>query len=383
MVTPVLRLGFRPFFFLAGLWAVLAMAAWIAMLSLDFSPPTAVPGSLWHAHEFLFGYGFAVIAGFLLTAIPNWTGRLPVSGAPLAMLAALWLVARAAMALGGWLDPLAAAILVLAFPAAFTLLVAREIFAGGNWRNLPILAALACLFLADGAFWLSLVTDAAYHDVALRLAVAVLAALITLVGGRVTPSFTRNWLVKQGSAKLPAPMDNLDKIAMAVTVAALAMWVSAPAAEVTGAALFAAAFALAARLSRWQGQRCWREPLVLILHLGYGWLPLGLALLGWSVFSAELAMSDALHGLTTGAVGTMTLAVMTRATLGHSNRPLSAGPASVAIYAFAILAGIGRVAAGFAPAAALALMQLSAIAWIAAFSLVVIAYGPLLVLRAK
>lgn len=351
------------------------------MLSLGFNLPTAAAGSLWHAHEFLFGYGFAVVTGFLLTAIPNWTGRLPVSGAPLAMLAALWLVARAAMAIGAELDPLVAAILALAFPAAFTLLVAREIFAGGNWRNLPVLAALACLFLADGTFWLGVLTDTAYHEIALRLAVAVLAALITLIGGRVTPSFTRNWLVKQGSTKLPAPMGRLDKAAMAVTVAALALWVLTPEASITGVALFAAAFALAVRLSRWQGHKCWREPLVLILHIGYGWLPLGLALLGCSVFSGELAVSDAQHGLTTGAVGTMTLAVMTRATLGHSNRPLSAGPATVVLYVLIVVAGVVRVAAGFGTESSILLMQMSAVAWMAAFALFVLSYGPLLLAR--
>lgn len=351
------------------------------MLSFGFNPPTAVAGSLWHAHELLFGYGFAVIAGFLLTAIPNWTGRPAVSGTPLAVLATLWLIARGAMAVGGLFNPLLAALLILAFPAALILLIAREIVAGGNWRNLPVVAALGLLLLADAIFWAGVVSETAYHEIALRLAVAVLAALITLIGGRITPAFTRNWLVNQGSSKLPAPMDGLDKVAMALTVIALALWVLAPETGVTGIALFAAAVALVARLSRWQGHRCWREPLVLVLHIGYGWLPVGLALLGWSIFSDDLALSDAQHGLTTGAVGTMTLAVMTRATLGHSGRPLIANPATVAIFALAVLAGLGRLAAGFAPDASFTLMQLSAAAWLAAFALFALVYGPLMLGR--
>ena len=380
---PILRLGFRLFFWLAGVWAVAAMAIWIAIMSGTelfggMELPLAAPGPLWHGHEFIFGYAFAVVAGFLFTAIPNWTGRLPVSGAPLALLAGLWLLARLTMMLGGAVDPVISAVGALAFPVVFTLLVAREILASGKIKNLPVLVALSCLVLADVVFQLGTIFDLAYHDIALRLAIAILALLIALIGGRVTPSFTRNWLAKRKATKMPAPMDIWDHIAMAVTAVALICWVVWPQAVGSAMALFAGAFALALRLSRWRGLHCWREPLLLVLHLGYAWLPVGLALLGWSIVSTELAMADAQHALTTGAVGTMTLAMMTRASLGHSDRPLTADGVTVAIFALITIAGMGRLWAGFAFDGYMTLISLSAAAWIGAFALFLVSYSPIL-----
>ena len=170
---------------------------------------------------------------------------------------------------------------------------------------------------------------------------------------------------------------------MVVTVAALISWVVVPQATATSIVLFAAALALGLRLSRWRGLQCWREPLLFVLHIGYGWLPVGLALLGWSIVSVELSMADAQHGLTTGAVGTMTLAMMTRASLGHSDRPLTANFATAAIFALILLAGVGRVLGGFAAENYMTWMEISAAAWIGAFGLFVLSYGPILFGKVK
>ncbi|HSG54418.1 MAG TPA: NnrS family protein, partial [Paracoccaceae bacterium] len=148
----ILTFGFRPFFFGAAVWAVLAMALWVPMLSGHLMLPTAFDPVSWHAHEFLFGYLGAVVAGFLLTAVPNWTGRLPIVGWRLGMLAGLWLMGRVAIAVSGDVPALPVAMVDLAFPVVFAMLIAREIVAGKNWRNLIVLAMLGVFILGNALF---------------------------------------------------------------------------------------------------------------------------------------------------------------------------------------------------------------------------------------
>jgi len=298
----------------------------------------------------------AAVAGFLLTAIPNWTGRLPVRGAPLAVLALLWLAGRVAMLIPE------VALLDLAFPAALIVVVARELIAGRNWRNLPMLIALALLFAGNLLFHLGLYAG-------LRLGIATLCMLIALVGGRIVPSFTRNWLAKQGpGTRLPAPEGWLDRAALLIALAALGSWVVA---DLTWPLALAGA-GLGMRLSRWRGLATVREPLLFVLHVGYAWLALGMILLG-------LEAPAALHALTVGAVGTMTLAVMTRATLGHTGRALVADRATVAIYALVTLAVLLRLASPFAGARAVLVVSLSGVAWSAAFATFALHYGRFLI----
>jgi uncharacterized protein involved in response to NO len=272
----VLSAGFRPFFFLAGLWAALAVPLWLSAYS-GLALPTRLPPMTWHAHEMIFGFGFAAAAGFLLTAIPNWTGRLPLRGAPLAGLALLWIAGRAAVLLSNATGPLAAAAIDLAFPAALILVVAREIAAGRNWRNLPMVAALAVLFCGSLLVHLEAL-GAAGGTAALgnRVGIATLLMLIALIGGRIVPSFTRNWLARMrpGSA-LPAPAGKVDAAALAITLPAMAAWVAAPEAAATRWLALAASAALAVRLSRWRGLATVNEPLLFVLHVGYAWLPAG------------------------------------------------------------------------------------------------------------
>lgn len=352
--------AFRPFFLLASAWAALAVPVWLAAYVYGYALRGPLPALLWHGHEMVFGFGMAVVAGFLLTAIPNWTGRLPVRGMPLAVLAVLWLAGRIAMLVPG------AALLDLAFPVALIVVVARELIAGGNWRNLPMLAALLLLFAGNLLFHLGI------YD-GLRLGIATLCMLIALVGGRIVPSFTRNWLAKaRPRAALPAPEGALDRIALLVTLIALAAWVGH--ASFSSWLLLGAGVALAARLSRWRGLSTLREPLLVILHVGYGWLALGLILLGF-----DPASTAALHALTVGAVGTMTLAVMTRATLGHTGRALAADGATVAIYLLVTLAALLRLASPLTGAHAVLVTSLAGLAWSAAFATFALHYGTFLI----
>ena len=373
----LLQQGFRPFFLAAGLWASGALMLWLAMLSGAAALPTAFDPVTWHAHEMLFGFVAATLAGFLLTAVPNWTGRMPLQGLPLAALAALWLIGRVAVAFSAWTGPLAAAALDLAFLAALLAAVAREILAGRNWRNLPVCLALAALLVANALVHLDAIGLAATGAAGIRLGSVVPIALITLVGGRIVPSFTTNWLRKRGEAQLPASFGRFDQVTLFLTMAALLAWAMAPTALLTGAATLAAGLANALRLARWRGQRTFAEPLVWVLHLGYAWLAAGLLLTGLGAWSPHLVPPAAgLHALTAGAIGTMTLAVMTRATLGHSGQALTAGRGTLLIYACVSLAALLRVAAAIAPDPPL--LSLSALFWAGAFLLFAAIYGPLL-----
>src|SRR5262245_9615850 len=379
----LLSAGFRPFFLLGAAWAAVAVPVWLAVYVHGHALPSALPAMTWHAHEMIFGFGLAVVAGFLLTAIPNWTGRLPLRGAGLAALVALWLAGRAALLVSAAIGPAAAAAIELAFPALLFAAVARELVAGRNWRNLPVLAALGLLLAANTLVHLHALGVAYTAELGIRLGIATLLALIALIGGRIVPSFTRNWLVKaRPQIAPPAPAGKLDIACLAVTLGALAVWVAAPSSAVADVLEIAGGSAAAFRLSRWRGLAALREPLVAVLHAGYAWLALGLVWLGLNGLGEWVASAAALHALTVGAIGTMTLAVMTRATLGHTGRKLAAGPSTRAIYALVSLGAALRVAAPFAGADVVVLTSLAGVAWTAAFGLFVLTYGPML-LRAR
>lgn len=378
----ILTFGFRPFFFGAAVWAALAMALWVPMLSGDLTLPTALDPVGWHAHEFLFGYLGAVIAGFLLTAVPNWTGRLPIVGWRLATLAGLWLVGRGAIAVSSALPAGLVAALDLAFPVVFALAIGREIVAGKTWRNLIVLAMLGVFILGNALFhWEAARGGFAAQGYGLRLGLGASVMMIAVIGGRVVPSFTRNWLVKRRSAGLPVPpMQAFDKAALVALLVALAVWVVLPVSVVTGLALAVAGGLHAARLARWAGRRTLAEPLLSVLHAGYAFVPLGALALALEILApGSLGMAGAQHLWMAGAIGLMTLAIMTRATLGHTGRELTAGAGTVAIYAALVLSVFARVAGGLWPAYSGALNMVAGVSWILAFGGFAVAYGtPLL-----
>lgn len=376
----LLTYGFRPFFFGAGLWALLAMGLWIPMLSGHLALPTAFDPVSWHAHAFLFGYLGAVIAGFLLTAVPNWTGRLPIVGWPLGGLAVLWLLGRLAVSVSEGVSPLLVALADLAFPVALALVLAREIIAGRNWRNLIVLAMLTVFTLGNAVFhWEAAQGGMPAQGMGLRIALGAAIMMIGVIGGRVVPSFTRNWLVKRGAGRLPAPpMQRFDKLALLVLLGALILWVLWPAARITGVALSVAGLVHLLRMARWAGDRTGAEPLVWVLHAGYAFVPLGALGLGAALlWPGAVGLAAAQHLWMAGAVGVMTLAVMTRATLGHSGQVLTAGRGTQAIYALMILSVLARLAAGLVPGQAGALHMLAGAGWLGAFGLFAVIYGGL------
>lgn len=375
-VPPILHYGFRPFFFLAALHAGLAVPLWLGIYLGGFDIGGPLSGLYWHAHEMLFGYVGAVIAGFILTAIPNWTGRFPLSGLPLAAFVGLWLAGRVACLFSP--DPWLAMAVDMAFPITLAFVVWREVMAGKNWKNAPVAVMIALFACASGADHLS-AAGLLNHDLGQRLALAVAAMLIALIGGRIIPSFTRNWLVKQAGRPLPAPFGPLDKAALATTGAAMTVWVVLPGTILVGVLLLAAGALLAARLYRWRGLATFGEPILFVLHIGYGWLSAALALLGLAMLSPVMVpQSAALHALTAGAIGTMTLGVMTRASLGHTGRAIVADRFVAAMYVMVFAGALLRVVAPFLDQIYLPVLASGGALWAGAFLLFAVRYAPIL-----
>ncbi len=377
----ILSRGFRPFFLAAGVWALIGMALWPLVFTGAIAIPTAFSAVDWHTHEMIFGYVGAVVAGFLLTAIPNWTGRLPVAGIPLAALAALWTAGRIAVFASAAIGRSAAAAIDASFLIVFAALVAREVGAGRNWRNLKVAALVLALALVNVAFH---VEDArlGFAEVSTRAALGLIVMLILLIGGRVTPSFTGNWLANAGASVRPVPFGKPDGAVMALSGLSLALWVVAPEGVATGALALAAGAANFWRLSRWRGLDARRDPLVLVLHAGFFFAAAGFAAVGaHAVWPSAVPYAAGVHVWAVGAVGVMTLAMMTRATLGHSGRALVASRGTEFAYLCVVAALVARVGMALAPAYALPLMQVAAAAWILAFAAFVIVYGPMLTRR--
>jgi uncharacterized protein involved in response to NO len=372
MRNHLLTNGFRPFFLLVGLWAVIALGAWIAMLEGGSALPSRFAPMDWHIHEMIFGLVMAAITGFLLTAIPNWTSRLPVSGGPLALLAALWLAGRLAVMFSAFLSPFAASAIDLSFTGAVMFVAGREIVAGRNWKHVTVLVPLSLMFAGN------LLMHLGQTGTGWRLAMAAITFMVALIGGRIVPSFTRNRLKKEGIAEpqpTPGPLVAGSLLSLS---AGMIGWAFAASPRGFGLLLLFSAGLHAIMLAQWKGAATWREPLLLILHVGYGWLVFGLLLLGLSLFDLGIPESAAVHALTAGAFAVMILAVMTRASLGHTGRALHANRLTIWLYAFANLAALLRVGAALSPEFSTLLIRLSALFWINAFLLFVADYAPIL-----
>ena len=371
-----LSYGFRPFFLCAALFAGVAVPAWVLILSGTSDSSLLSAARDWHVHEMLFGFLPAVITGFLLTAIPNWTERPPLRGTPLLLLVTLWLAGRLAIAMP-WPTPLLSAVVDGAFLVLLAVIVWREIATGKAWDRSPI-GVLISLYAGANILFHLLALSGAETNLPERMALSLMMMLLALIGGRVTPSFTSDYMTQQGMPEQPPPFSRFDGLSIALVAVAAVSWTVQPQAMATGWVLAAAGLTNLFRLSRWRGWVAWREPLVLILHLGYGWLVLSLLVLGGAILGLGLQTADAVHALTTGAVGVMTLAVMTRASLGHTGRPLHAGPMTVAIY---ILVNLGAILRVFGPATGLStnvMLGFAAVCWSGAYLLFAVIYGPLL-----
>jgi uncharacterized protein involved in response to NO len=373
-VPTVLRVGLRPFFPLAALWAVLAIALWPALLQGVVTLPSRFAPVDWHAHEMIFGYAAGVMGGFLLTAIPNWTGRPPVSGARLATLVLLWVLGRLAVAASDWLGPLPSAALALAFLVALAAVAGHEITGANTTHNRKVAWFLALFAAADLAFHLAVWQDWDTGP-AQRGGVAAMVLLILLIGGRVVPAFTRNWLQREGIAAEIPPFGRTDGATMIIAILALAGWIGWP-----DTAWLAPLFALAGaavlwRASRWYRAAVWREGLVAVLHVGIALAGLGfLTAAGHAAWSETVPPAVAVHVWGIGAIGLMTLAMMTRATLGHTGGTLHADSATLAIYAALLAALAARLGLAWWPEYTAVLLPVAATLWCVAFATFLLRY---------
>ena len=374
---PLFSYGFRPFFLLGSIYAGLAILVWLPVFMGELSLTTAFRPRDWHIHEMLYGYLPAVITGFLFTAIPNWTGRLPIQGRPLMALVILWLAGRICVTISAQTGWLAAMLVDTSFLLLVAAAAAREIIAGRKWSNLGVVALISVLFIGNAAFHLE-AHYAGAADVSIRVGIAVVVLLISVIGGRIIPSFTRNWLVKENPGRLPAPFARFDMLTVGVGAVALVFWILWPIGMGTGAALVLAGTMHVVRLGRWAGHRTIRERLLLILHVGYAFVPLGFLLNACGAFGFVPAGAG-IHAWMAGAAGIMTLAVISRATLGHTGQQLTASIPTQAIYASIIVAVVARICAIIEPAHSVPLLYVAALAWAAAFVGFAISFGPVLI----
>lgn len=368
--------GFRPFFLAAAVWAIAALALWLGTLSALISTDLPGGGLAWHRHEMIFGFAGSAITGFALTAVPNWTGRLPIAGAPLAALFILWGAGR--------LLPLAlptASMIAVVVDGGFYIVLAailfREVTLANN-RNLPIVIVIALFGIADTADRLDMAGLRDLAGIGWRAGLILGALLIAVIGGRIVPSFTRNWLAARGAGEpLPQQPGRFDGATIVLTVLGGVAWLADPVSLITAILMSGAGLLHAARLLRWHGWRCFSNPLLLILHVGYGWLAIGLVLLGCAGLGM-ITQSAGIHALSAGAMGTMILAVMSRASLGHTGRPLKAARLTVAAFWLVTLGTIGRVLAALGLGAGTQLLTISGLAWVTAYLLFILVYLPVL-----
>lgn len=378
-MLPLLRYGFRPFFLCAGLAAVLLVPWWATSYALGMPLGTGWPPTLWHGHEMLFGFTGAAIAGFLLTAVPSWTGSRGFAGWPLALISSLWLLARIAVATSK-LWPLAAvAAIDLSFLPTLAVFVLPPLVRARN-RNTPLLTALAALWATDVAFYWGLYhrnDSTSLH--ALLLGIDIVLLLITVIGGRILPAFTTSALKQRGvAAALPA-WRGITEIAVGSMVAVVLSDLFVPDGTMAGAIAALAAGAQLVRLAQWQTLKTLRQPIIWVLHVAYAWLPIGLTLKAVALLTGAAPAAFWLHALTIGAAATMILAVMTRASLGHTGRPLVADP--IVALAYLLL-----TAAAFVRVFGLAVLRIdypdvilvAAFLWTAAFALFTWVYAPVL-----
>jgi len=375
-----LSYGFRPFFLGAALFTGLAVLAWVAIVAGGVSVDFLYSPREWHVHEMLFGYLSALIAGFLLTAMPNWTDRMPLRGPSLLSLFLLWVGGRLLIAF-----PLAGATTAAVIDGAFLVILAayvwREITAASSWDRTPIGVLVSLYACANILFHLSALRGSP-TDSPERLALSVMTLMLTIIGGRLAPTFAREYLEDRNIAPLPAVFSRVDGVVIVLVLLGVAAWNLEPESLWAGSLLIVSGIASLIRWLRWGGWRTWQEPLVLILHIGYAWIGLFLVALGASILGVGFTPENAVHLLTTGAMGTMTLAVMTRASLGHTGRPRHADRLTVTIY---LLINIGALLRIFAPSVDIptalihTMLGFSALSWSGAYLLFAFHYGPYLV----
>jgi uncharacterized protein involved in response to NO len=365
------NLGFRPFYLLAAAFAAVSVLLWTAQFS-GLIRNVFPHGAQWHGHEMLFGFTVAVIAGFLLTAVPNWSGQRTPTGPPLMALAALWVLGRL-LVLAPW--PLAAMLVNAAFPIAIAAAIGVPLLKGRNARNYFLPGLLVLLGILVTLVHLSSMRDVPWSaQLGLRLGLDVVLFVMVVIAGRVIPMFTNNGVPGAGARRLAW----LERVALGSVIALfVADLLHLPNAAIAGVAAVAG-LSHAARLALWHPWRTGPAPLVWILHAAYGWIVLHLMLRGMAA-AGIVAESYAIHALTVGAIGSLTLGMMVRTARGHTGRPLRADPAETAMFVLMQVAAVSRVFSGIvSPALYMIGLQLSAVLWSLAYGLYVVRYWPIL-----
>jgi uncharacterized protein involved in response to NO len=369
--------GFRPFFTAALAYAMIALIGWLAIRALHGMPISSLAPQLWHAHEMLFGFIIAAIAGFLLTAVPSWTGTRGFGGWPLMTLTMLWLAGRVAFAISAYVPAEVLATVELLFLPALAALIAPPLVRARN-RNTVLLVVLTLLWLADAVFLCAMsLGDMALASQTIRVGIDVVLLLITVVGGRIVPAFTGNALRSSGVAAQIRTSVWLEALVIGAMVAFVIADATIPAERSTAIIVGVAAIAHALRMSGWQGQRTARQPIVWVLHVAYAWLPVGLALKAIYMLFSPAWAAQWLHVLTMGAAGTMVVAVISRAALGHTGRPLQVDRRTAIAYGLLTAATIAR-AFGDTGLPYEASVWIAGSLWVSAFALLLATYVPVL-----
>lgn len=371
--------AFRPLFLLSAGFAIVAVVVWIMVLK-GTVPLRFVGNSLyWHGHEMIVGFVMATIAGFILTAVANWTGRAALRGLPIAWLVACWLVGRGAMFFSNTMPVAASAALDMLFPLLLCILTAREIFATGNKRNYKIVAVTAILAGLNLVYHLGVAGVLPGGDyIALYLLIHMVVLLVTVIAGRVVPNFTANWLRGQGANKFPVINQAVDGLAITLTILTGLVAVFYPDRLLLGVVAMLAALIHTYRVSQWCGLQTVRNPLLFILHVAYLWLPASYAMMSLASFGWAFTPTAALHGLTMGGIGSMILAMMTRVPLGHTGRALHASRLTVVAYVVLLVAICIRVISPWNAANYLGMIELAAAGWSLAFCIYIWVYWPIL-----
>lgn len=342
--------GYRPFFLLAAIDTWASMLLWLYLLSGRSVPIQGWPPQSLHAHEMMYGTVVAVIAGFLLTAVPNWTSTARVSGPPLVVLVLLYLAGRVALVLSGSLDPVWVAAIDVAFLPVLAVFVGWPILQTRNWRNLPVVAVLLGLGLANAAIH-SGVLESRYAllRAGTYASVYLVVVLMLIISGRIVPAFTRNALRRNGVEAEVLNRAILGPVSIGVACLALAVDWTLPRSIVGAVLALVAAPLLLLRQSGWQFGKILGQPMLWVLHVGHAWLAVGFGCLGLSrVFDIGIGAA-ALHAFTAGAMGTLILAMMPRVSLGHQGRPVEATAATVWMFMLVIVGAAIRVVGASGP----------------------------------
>ena len=371
---PLFKLGFRAFFALAGFAALILMVFWNALFKGTLTIEHYFSNNYWHAHEMLLGYAVAVIAGFLLTAVKNWTGKQTISGDPLAFLCLLWLYGRILPFYAGQLPDVLIAVVDFAFLPVLAYYVGKPIIEVRQFRNLFVIGLLLLLTLSNGLIHLEMLGLTNTASVGVLLAVATIIILILIIAGRVFPFFTERGL--PGTLIIKNPL--FDNVSITSAGAVFALQLVGISGTALALAAVAAVVANTLRLAGWYVQRIWYVPLLWVLFTGYGWIILGFLLTVLSAYHVVLP-SLALHAFTLGGIGVLTLGMMARVSLGHTGRLLKASNTIAIAFILINIAALFRILLPIAiPAWYENLIYVSTLFWLAAFSLFILVYAPIL-----